>query len=251
MAPSSVLWCHVWNDTASKTKSKQHVDSIRQLQLPEPSIGFRLTIYDRSQFATTEMDSCCWGAEVCVLTEPSHSFTCYVTLLKWPLKHCHPPTLTTCLLGSLSRHIVATLSYLCLFFFLQMRLLRWNMGLDHWCQREGLMVCVLCTVYKSISDGSVWILATFNLIKWKHGEKSTGVQTTVFLKTFPSCSCSQAHTHTTWNPFHDGLSTEISPKEKESKIALCGSTEKGEQHRKKNLIYEGLAVFYIGVSVSW
>lgn len=90
-----------------------------------------------------------------------------VTLLKWPLKHCHLPTLTTCLLVPLSRHVVATLW----FFFFQTKPLRWDTGLDHWCQREGLMVCVLCTVYKSISDGSVWIFATFNLIKWKHGEK--------------------------------------------------------------------------------
>lgn len=83
------------------------------------------------------------------------------------------------------------------------------------------------------------------------GKKSSGVQTTVFLQTFPSCLCTHARMHTAWNPFHDRLSTESSPKEKESNTALCGGTEKGEQHRKKNLIYEGLAVFYIGVSVSW
>lgn len=94
-----------------------------------------------------------------------------VTLLKWPLKNRQPPTLTTCLLVPLSRHVVATLSYLG-FFSPQTRLLRWDPGLDQWCQREGLMVCALCTVYKSISDGSVCILATFNLIKWKHGEKN-------------------------------------------------------------------------------
>lgn len=33
------------------------------------------------------------------------------------------------------------------------------------------MVFALCTVYKSISDGSVWISATFNLIKRKRGEE--------------------------------------------------------------------------------
>lgn len=42
-----------------------------------------------------------------------------------------------------------------------------------------------------------------------------------------------ARMHMAWNPFHDGLSTESPPKEKESNIALCGGTEKGEQHRKK------------------
>lgn len=61
----------------------------------------------------------------------------------------------------------------------------------------------------------------------------------------------RAHTHTRIL-FHDGLSTENPPKKQESNIALCGGREKGKQHgKKKNLIYEGLAVFYIGVSVSW
>lgn len=61
----------------------------------------------------------------------------------------------------------------------------------------------------------------------------------------------RARTRTPQNPFHDRLSTESPPKEQESNIAFCGGRVKGEQHRKKNLIYEGLAVFYIGVSVSW
>lgn len=99
--------------------------------------GFALPS-DWSQFTTTEIDSRCWGEEVCALTEPSHPFTCRSMgrLLKWPLKHCHSLMLTTCLLVPLSRHIVS-LAYLCFVFssprHLQEETPAWTSGV-----REGI-----------------------------------------------------------------------------------------------------------------
>lgn len=151
--------------------------------------GFALPS-DWSQFTTTEIDSRCWGEEVGALTEPSHPFTCRSMgrLLKWPLKHSHPLMLTTCLLVPLSRHTVATLAYLWVFlFFPPPDISKKRPRPGPVVSGRGLMVFALCTVYKSISDGSVWISATFNLIKWKREEKKKDTRSSdsIFGRLFP------------------------------------------------------------------
>lgn len=111
---------------------------------------------------------------------------------------------------------------------------------------RGFMLRVLCTVYKSIGDGYVWMLATLNLIKWKHGENEHKNFTQKFSEDFFTClGCACVH---------DGLSTENPPKEQESNTALSGGREKEEQHRKKNsdLWRSGCFLYWsVGVMVTF
>lgn len=139
--------------------------------------------------------------------------------------------------SSLSGHIVTTLSDLCVF----PSSLTWTSVV-----REGIYASCSMHWYKSIGDGYVWMLATLNLIKWKHGENEHKNFTQQFSEDFFTClGCACVH---------DGLSTENPPKAQESNTALCGGREKGDQHRKKNsdLWRSGCFLYWsVGVMVTF
>lgn len=169
------LGCHECYYSASKTEHWLRLE----LQLPETSIGFHLTIWSITFHNN-------WDGQLVLGSGGLHYYwafsSIYLQVNGRVTKMALEALSSSCLLDpSLDTSWLP--SPTSVFFFSH------HLWPGPVLSGRGLMLRVLCTVYKSISDGYVWMLATLNLIKWEHRKNEHKNFRQQFSEDFFTCLC--------------------------------------------------------------